>query len=244
MLLLATLVLVVASAVFLIIGFVVNSLGLIYLSMLCAGVAALALLVFARLSRRHGSGAEPPANHVVAVGSERIGAGSDPGPGFPSYEPVGVGGAAVADAGSSDWVAAAEKPRVAERPAAEAGAQGGSGFGRDDVEDWGEDVVFPIAGYDGLRVVEIVPHLGRLTPGELRDVRDREMAGKRRTTVLERIDDRLKRMEAAAGGGRAREGAAATEPGAPQGPASPVVPAPQSGGPGRRRTRPRPDPGT
>ena len=43
-----------ASLVLLVLGFVQDALGFIYLSMLCAGVAALALFVFARLARRRG----------------------------------------------------------------------------------------------------------------------------------------------------------------------------------------------
>jgi hypothetical protein len=57
--------------------------------------------------------------------------------------------------------------------------------------DQGEDVIFPIAEYDDLRVNEIVPLLGQLDDDELQEVRDREAAGKGRITVLKRIDDLL-----------------------------------------------------
>ncbi|MGH9056496.1 MAG: hypothetical protein ACRDYY_11645 [Acidimicrobiales bacterium] len=50
--LLLTIVLVLAGLVLLIIGFVENTLGYIYASIICAAVAGLALIVFSRLSRR------------------------------------------------------------------------------------------------------------------------------------------------------------------------------------------------
>lgn len=61
-----------------------------------------------------------------------------------------------------------------------------------------EEVEFPIADYDDLKVSEIVPLLPELDDDELEDVREREAAGKGRTTVLGRIDELL-------GGGDAAE---------------------------------------
>ncbi len=52
MLLVVTLVLVLASAVLLVVGFVQGTLGFIYVSMLCAGVTAVALYVFATRAKR------------------------------------------------------------------------------------------------------------------------------------------------------------------------------------------------
>ncbi|HEX4865806.1 MAG TPA: hypothetical protein VFV02_17185, partial [Acidimicrobiales bacterium] len=52
MLLLVTVALVLAGLVLLIVGFVQDSLSLIYLSIACAAVAGIALIVFSRLSRR------------------------------------------------------------------------------------------------------------------------------------------------------------------------------------------------
>jgi hypothetical protein len=48
--------------------------------------------------------------------------------------------------------------------------------------------IFPIADYDDLRVNEIVPLLPELDPDELAMVRERELAGKARATLLARID--------------------------------------------------------
>ena len=50
---------------------------------------------------------------------------------------------------------------------------------------------FPIAGYDALRVVDIVPLLRDLDVDELARVAQREASGARRQTVLSRIDDLL-----------------------------------------------------
>ncbi len=52
MLLLVTVLLVLAGLVLLIVGFIQDTLGLIYVSIGCAAVAGVALIVFGRLSRR------------------------------------------------------------------------------------------------------------------------------------------------------------------------------------------------
>jgi len=50
---------------------------------------------------------------------------------------------------------------------------------------------FPIAGYDELRVSEIISRLPDLDADELTAVRAREVAGRSRSAVLNRIDDQL-----------------------------------------------------
>jgi hypothetical protein len=47
---------------------------------------------------------------------------------------------------------------------------------------------FPIADYDDLRLTEVLPLLPRLEPAELELVRQRELQGERRATLLNRID--------------------------------------------------------
>jgi hypothetical protein len=47
---------------------------------------------------------------------------------------------------------------------------------------------FPIADYDDLRLTEILPLLPQLEPAELEMVRQRELEGERRATLLNRID--------------------------------------------------------
>jgi hypothetical protein len=60
---------------------------------------------------------------------------------------------------------------------------------------------FPIEDYDDLRVADIVPLLSDLDAAHLRLVRNREAAGKNRTTVLRRIDDLLDRQPVAGAAG-------------------------------------------
>jgi hypothetical protein len=179
-LLLVTIGLVLASLGLLVLGFVQNALGLIYVSMLCAGVAGLALVVFARLARRRalalagaGSVATPTVAPTLMV---------PPGP-------------ARDDAGE---LRNAEKPGNGDHPGDESTLEPSR-----DVEseaDWrdgrGEEVVFPIEDYDDLRVNDILPLLPQLDPDELREVRDREAAGKKRRTVLGRIDELAARLAA------------------------------------------------
>ena len=58
------------------------------------------------------------------------------------------------------------------------------------VEDVG--ATDPIPGYGGLTVAQIRPRLAGLSSSALRKVRDRELAGKARKSVLEEIEKRLK----------------------------------------------------
>jgi hypothetical protein len=80
---------------------------------------------------------------------------------------------------------------AAERPA-EVGYDDDAGYGR--AEDYGaedggaQNVAFPIADYDDLRLTEILPLLPQLEPVELEMVRQRELEGERRATLLNRID--------------------------------------------------------
>lgn len=192
MLLLVTLVLVVASAVLLVLGFVQDALGFIYLSMLCAGVAALALFVFARLARRRSAVVAAAGIAPTARDAERR-----------EQTEVARRGPASREGRDEDVTARQAAVATGEIPLEEPLAQVDDRAGlpedsSDDWEDWGEEVVFPIEGYDDLRVSEILPLLSRLGPDELQEVRDRELAGKGRATVLDRIDDRLGRGSRAA----------------------------------------------
>jgi hypothetical protein len=214
-LLLVTLALVLASAVLLVLGFVQDALGFIYLSMLCAGVAALALIVFARLAKRRGAAL---AGAGIAGGGAYIpGGGSEPS--RPAAARTGMApageddtavvavvpssGTAVDELGYEDEPFAGPAQSDEEWAAAGAGAASpvgvGAGGGWDDEggEDWGDEVYFPIEDYDDLRVAEILPLLSQLEPDELQEVRDREVAGKARATILDRIDDRLGRTSSA-----------------------------------------------
>jgi hypothetical protein len=57
-------------------------------------------------------------------------------------------------------------------------------------------VAFPIGDYDSLKVNEIVPKLSGLGLDQLDAVREREAAGKSRSSVLSRIDERIAALEA------------------------------------------------
>lgn len=70
--------------------------------------------------------------------------------------------------------------------------------GRAHVEEY-EDLEFPIADYDELRVAEILPLLEELEPDEIEVVRDREMSGRNRGVVVRKLDE----LTGAAGAGPA-----------------------------------------
>jgi hypothetical protein len=204
-LLLVTLALVLASAVLLILGFVNDALTFIYVSMLCAGVAAVALFVFARLARRRAAalaGADV-AGHAAA-GDDRTG----------KVEVVGGHEDERGETGADDGHEDEQPPPEAAGPDPWAEDQGR--------HDWGDEVGFPIEDYDDLRVAQILPLLSRLDLDELQEVRDRESAGKARVTVLDRIDDRLGR---AGGAKRATKAPPAVEAAPPADAAPPVEPA-------------------
>jgi hypothetical protein len=55
-----------------------------------------------------------------------------------------------------------------------------------------ETAVFPIAGYDEMNVEEISEHLGDLSVEELQLVRDYEERNKRRATLLEQMDRKIR----------------------------------------------------
>ena len=61
-----------------------------------------------------------------------------------------------------------------------------------------DEMEFPIADYDELRVSEILPLLPELDLDELDVVREGELAGKRRAAVIDRIDDQMDELEAEA----------------------------------------------
>jgi signal transduction histidine kinase len=54
------------------------------------------------------------------------------------------------------------------------------------------DVRFPIEGYDELTVEEVTARLGSLSADDLREVRDYEERNKKRETILEQLDRRIR----------------------------------------------------
>jgi hypothetical protein len=72
-----------------------------------------------------------------------------------------------------------------------AGYDEGFDGAEEEYDDGGRDdrhVAFPIADYDDLRLTEVLPLLPQLEPVELELVRQRELQGERRATLLNRID--------------------------------------------------------
>jgi hypothetical protein len=154
LLLLVTIGLVLVGAVSLILGFVTNALGWIYLSIACSVIAAAVLVLFSRMSRTQPSVAGDAGPAPL------------PDTGQPTAAMTAVGGPAT------------EAVTVPEAAAA------------------GPALAFPIDDYDSLKVNEIVPRLAGLDLDQLDVVREREEQGKKRATVLSRIDDRMDALEA------------------------------------------------
>jgi len=214
--LLLTVALVLAGLALLILGFLHDSVGDIYLSIACAVVAGVVLVAFSRVSRRHyarlateGGGAAVATGAMA--GGDRNGwvartataptAGAERAPtAAPRAEEVTTRVPPAAAPGEAPSGLSVEPPPLDEVPAAPTcrpstaapgpapGTVDAGGDGEFD-EDWyGQDdeAPFPIADYDELRVVEILPLLDELDREELVEVRDREAAGRGRVTVLRR----------------------------------------------------------
>ncbi|MHB8669851.1 MAG: hypothetical protein ACYDAD_04705 [Acidimicrobiales bacterium] len=156
--------LVLAAAVTLVIGLLNVGLGLIYVSIACSVLAGIVLAVAVVRNR-------PGPEVATADGPEEMAP--------PLREPSGIGAVSLRDEPRGREDATAAMPMRA------VGAFGAAG---DDADD---ELEFPIADYDELRVSEILPLLGELDPDELEMVRDREEAGSARSTVLKSIDRML-----------------------------------------------------
>lgn len=217
MLLILTVGLVLAGIVLLVIGLLQHETGFIFLSMACAGLAALTLVIFNRLAKRSARSAMADDNATGAGGPVQT---NQAAPEPRSVDDTAVVPVPVGAPGSGDQAPAAWSPtpwspattpsseRAPERveaaplavPVPAAGgpgrltangapSPGAGGWDGDDEVD--EDFVFPIEDYDDLRVAEILPILGELEQDELIEVRDREAAGKARGTLLRRIETLL-----------------------------------------------------
>ncbi len=165
--------LVVAGIVLLVIGFADSSLVYLYAAVGCAAVAGLVLIVVGRLSRRRNL-------RLSATASSSIGEGP---------------GASRASMSAADSTATSAAGRVAGSPGPSPAPPDDDGEPEElegwDQEDWDDEPVFPIEGYDAMRVAEVLPLLRDLGSEELLEVREREMSTKSRATVLRRIDAAL-----------------------------------------------------
>jgi hypothetical protein len=178
-LLLVTILLVLVAAVTLLIGIFSDNLALIFISIGASALAAIVLAVLSQMSRRKARVTAP------ATAPEPLPA-RQPAPSSPAPStPTATTGRQAAAAASS--IADVGEPVVATTSVA--------------VDD------LPIAGYDTMRVNDILPALDDLDLDQLETVAQYEESNKNRTTVLNRIDDLMDELEAAeAGGGAAPSG--------------------------------------
>jgi hypothetical protein len=220
--------LVVASAILLVLGFVLNVLSYIYVSILCAAAAGVVLMASARWTQRRvaiatgGTGGPAQLGGTLRAGRPPRRETRSPSRPNQAAGPLqgeaagrdGLDNGGVQDGfdedfedeldigledGSDHGIDSREAypvvdPEDSDEEWVEQPSKGESDESWDD--DWGDEIVFPIADYDDLRVSEILPVLPELDPDELEEVRDRESAGRGRTTILDRIDDLLDRKPA------------------------------------------------
>jgi hypothetical protein len=152
--------LVLAAAVTLVIGLLNSGLGLIYVSIGCSVAAGIVLALAVVRSR-------PERAAAPAVGSERLRALEEEESPTVTVVPTRGG----RRRGAEQAPAREEAEEEVEVDAS------GDGEG-----------VFPIADYDDLKVGEIVSLLPELDEDELEMVREREEAGKNRSTILTRVE--------------------------------------------------------
>lgn len=195
MLVVCALALVVAAAVFLVIGLAGGDVGDLYLSMVLCVASLAVVAVSARLSRvKTAPAASEPPEPVAPVGAPEA---EEEEP-EPEPEPVLVGATTtpapslrerlakvdrpepVADDDGAIWAAAGPTepdPQVEVGPEPQVEAE---------VEGEGEGA-FPIADYDDLATEQILPLVGLLWPEEVPAVAARERATKARPAVLDAL---------------------------------------------------------
>ena len=190
MLLLVTILLVLVAAVTLLIGIFSDELALIFISIGASALAAIVLAVLSQVSRRKGrapstaTGPEPLPARTPAPSPSPAPVAATPSPAAPPAE---------VDLDAGDEVDVDDTPTEVV-PVAAAASTG--------------PAALPIAGYDALRVNEILPKLEGLDLDQLEDVAQHEEAHKNRTTVLNRIDQLMDELEAAEAGSTAPVAAA------------------------------------
>ena len=165
-LLLVTILLVLIAAVTLLIGIFGDNLALIFVSIGASALAAIVLAVLSQMSRRKARDATTAATAPEPLATE---------PAVTSA-PAGVTPVAAAPP---------EAPTLTDAPVAAAG--GGTATAV---------ATLPIAGYDSLRVNEILPKLEGLDLDQLEEVAQHEESTKNRTTILNRIDELMDQLEA------------------------------------------------
>ncbi|MDQ3681018.1 MAG: hypothetical protein M3378_10855 [Actinomycetota bacterium] len=180
----------------LMIGLFADVIWLVYASIVCAMAAGLVLLFYSRLSQREAAtaGAGGPQGQARTAPSAPPAGSGAPAPEPGSTEPAPARG----------WEPP-PPPEPVPEPTATLSVVGrggrdntevGEGVGVAAAPSDEQDLGFPIADYDELRVSEILPLLPELDLDELDMVREREEAGKRRLTVINRIDELMDELEA------------------------------------------------
>ncbi|HEX4978609.1 MAG TPA: hypothetical protein VFV35_00970 [Acidimicrobiales bacterium] len=171
-LLLVTILLVLIAAVTLLIGIFGDNLALIFVSIGASAAAAVVLAVLSQISRRTSREEE---GRSQAAGLEPA-----------TLAPAGqLGGAAApepAEAAVPEPAPAAPTTAVTTAVSAPTAAVAAADL--------------PIAGYDQLRVAEILPRLDDLDLDELEEVAQHEETTKNRATILNRIDELMDQLEA------------------------------------------------
>jgi hypothetical protein len=232
-LLLVTIGLVVVGAVALVIGFVSNSLGPIYLSIACSVIAGIVLVVFSRMARRQESSTATAGG--PSTPSRPSSWGPPTAPSAPSSSPAATRVDIPATPPPPPPVSRAEpsrqepafEPEPAYAPEPEPAAATGRFAAREpEPEPMPEDDGFPIPGYDSMRASQILERLPELRLEELDMVREREEQGKNRATIIRRVDLRIDELEAAEDEALAADDLAEPEPQA----AEPAPVAASSGG--------------
>ena len=235
MLLLVTIGLVLVGAVSLVIGFVSNSLGPIYLSIACSVIAGIVLVVFSRMSRRQEATTASPASTPEAAraswapSSASTTAGKAPVP-EPSSAPARV----TAPPAPPPTPAPSYRPEPRRTTTMSDAAD--ATLDEPVPAPLGDDFDFPIEGYDNLRASQILERLGDLDLDELDMVREREEQGKNRATIIRRVDTLIDELEAGedavaapVAAGRAAFEAPAAEPAEPEPMAMGAVPSSPAG---------------
>ena len=176
--------LVLAAAVTLVIGLLNSGLGLIYVSIACS-LGAGVVLALAVLRAR-------PQPVVATAGGPAPEPMRAPEPARASAGGMARSGVAVLEREEPTTAVDALEDESFDDDEAESDDEGDGGeWGVDD--EWGGEgeLIFPIADYDELTASEISPLLPELDPDELELVRDRELEGRLRAAILNRIDQLL-----------------------------------------------------
>ncbi|HVF13389.1 MAG TPA: hypothetical protein VM942_02250 [Acidimicrobiales bacterium] len=209
MVVLVSFLLVLAAAVTLVVGLLQSGLTLIYLSIGCSVVAGLVLAVAVLRGRPEPKAASAPARPYSPP----------PEPAYSSSSTSSFSTAPEPETGDESWrvdtpapasrrfgrpaTVAVEEPEAEPEPSPVAGyARRAAGAGASTSpsvisSEMPEPVVrggFPLPDFDELRAPELLRRVEELDIAQLEQVREREAAGKARSSILSRIDARIESL--------------------------------------------------